>query len=1224
MIQSIRNYFLAITLFILGLALSTSVTTAALVDLSDAPLYVNPVKSNLIMAVDDSVSMDFEVLFPTNNGAMWWNTDDQSFTGRDQNDGWVGDGTINFNKAGVTENNPKWKRAVYLFPNGTRNGSRIFGDKKEHVAIPPFPQYAWARSPEYNKSYFDPAVTYKLWANYDGKTFGQIDKTQAPSDPVRGTHKFDLTDEVKTPNENFTFRLYKGMSIPDGTVYAEIENEDNKRKIKDWKTASEDIVIDDDFVDYGIEYFPATFYLPETTSLPDGFGYTGSIAQNGRGPDGTTVLNRYEIKSKNFSDDDAYDAAIQNFANWFSYYRKRHLAMRAGIGQSFTDIRNLRVGSFTINKRNGGVTMWDLGNTADRTTFYNTFYGYAGSGGTPNREALRYIGQQFERTDANAPITQSCQQNFATLFTDGYSTLWTGAGIGNADGAAGAPYQDMAPNTIADISMHYYNTNLRADLSAGNVPVPSACNATSPDPKLDCNTDPHMVTFGIVLAQKGKIFDVDMAATADPYANPPAWPTEFNTRGPSAIDDLWHATINGRGAMLNARTPSAISTSLKAVLNNIASRKSSAAAVALSTGSISASTRIYQAQFNTSTWVGKLLSFPINSDGSIGAELWNAGDLIPSAENRNIITYDGSDGVDFLWGNLNTDQKKALNTTIIGTSDVLGEDRLAYLRGNDSNESSNNGPFRGRPAGVLGDIINSAPIYVAAPAFRYSDTLESAAYTSFRSTNANRTPMVYTGANDGMLHGFDAATGIEKLAYVPGMIYDNLSRLTSPQYSHTYYVDGSPTVGDAFINDSWKTVLTGGLNAGGQGIYTLNITDPDNFDESDVLWEFTDSDDSDLGYTFSRPNIVRMANGVWAAVFGNGYNNTETDDHTSSTGDAVLFIVNLETGDLIKKISTMTGAAEDPLKTGRPNALATVTPIDSNSDTNIDAIYAGDLFGNVWKFDVSSSDPDDWQSAFGDSATTPEPLFTACASAASLCPKNKIQAITSRMDVGRGPLGNGIMVYFGTGKYVEPGDTSDLAIQTFYGILDQGSQITGRDSLLQQTIIFEGTTTTMDGSAPPFEVRITSDNSITSESGWYLDLVSPGGIAEGERVAGDPILNAGRIIFTTLTPDTAACSPGGKGWLMELDALSGSRLTYTPFDLTGDNKFTDGDLVKLPDGAIVAVSGKGGDEIPNTPGILNDGKREFKYISGSSANIDVIAESIDSPNTGRQSWQQLK
>src|SRR3569833_2796857 len=163
--------------------------------------------------------------------------------------------------------------------------------------------------------------------------------------------------------------------------------------------------------------------------------------------------------------------------------------------------------------------------------------------------------------------------------------------------------------------------------------------------------------------------------------------------------------------------------------------------------------------------------------------------------------------------------------------------------------------------------------------------------------------MVYVGANDGMLHGFDAATGVEKIAYVPARVYSNLSKLTAPTYTHRYIVDGTPSIGDAYYSNAWHTLLVGSLAGGGQGVFARDISNPDIFCESYatsvVLWEFTDTNDADLGYTFSRPNIVKMAIGVWAAVFGNGYNNTEADGSASGTKTAVRYIVNVQTGALI-------------------------------------------------------------------------------------------------------------------------------------------------------------------------------------------------------------------------------------------------------------------------------------------------------------------------------------
>src|SRR5262249_3273626 len=266
-------------------------------------------------------------------------------------------------------------------------------------------------------------------------------------------------------------------------------------------------------------------------------------------------------------------------------------------------------------------------------------------------------------------------------------------------------------------------------------------------------------------------------------------------------------------------------------------------------------------------------------------------------------------------------------------------------------------------------------------------------------------------------------------------------------YSHRYYVDGSPTVGDVQIDPNapsqWRTVLVGGLRAGGQGYFALDITDPSTFSESNesklVLWEFTDADDPDLGYTFSQLSIVRMANGRWAAVFGNGYNNALSDGHLNigpNAGHAMLYIVFLDGGldgkwtlgtDYIK-IDTKVG------DTNTPNGLGTPTPVDTNGDLTTEYIVAGDLRGNLWAFDVRDANPSNWKVEYMN-GSTPVPLFTAKDAAGNP------QPITARPEVGAHPeKRDGFVVYFGTGKYLELGDTSTTGVQTFYGIWDKHEQ----------------------------------------------------------------------------------------------------------------------------------------------------------------------------------------
>ncbi|ADE14081.1 fimbrial assembly protein [Nitrosococcus halophilus Nc 4] len=695
---------------------------------------------------------------------------------------------------------------------------------------------------------------------------------------------------------------------------------------------------------------------------------------------------------------------------------------------------------------------------------------------------------------------------------------------------------------------------------------------------------------------------------------------------------------------------------LTKAFDEIIEQTSSNSSVALNTGSISTDSHLYQARFNSGTWTGQLLDFPINSDGSLDTKNWEAAELLDevSNNNRKIVTYkpSTSSGIPFRWptdptspasSEMDVVQSTALDTDpATGTADGRGSERLDYIRGTEVSG------FRER-VHKLGDIVHSSPVYVGtAPQFRYPDTLETANYSTFKSTTS-REAMVYVGANDGMLHAFDATTGEERFAYVPNAVLENLNQLSDPNYNHRYYVDGTPTVVDAFFGSDWHTVLAGGLRGGGQGIFALDITTAPSTTTSEstiaskVLWEFTDADDPDLGYTFSEPNIVRMNNGKWAVVFGNGYNNTENDGNGSLTGNAVLFIVDAETGTLIKKIDTLVGKALDPTLQNRPNGLATVAPVDVNGDFIVDYIYGGDLFGNLWKFDVTSSNASSWDISFK-SGSTLFPLFTAKAA------DNSYQPITTRPQVGHHPTEpNTFMVYFGTGKYLETNDDSQSGqtTQTFYGIWDKNeSSLTSfnRSNLLQQEItqeVAQAFDTDGNGSADTtFEFRVTTGNTIdwSTHKGWYMDLVNTENNNTnnyGEKQVSDSLLRNGRIIFTTLIPSDELCDFGGTGWLMELDATNGGHLSFAPFDLNHDGIFDNADYINVGD-----TNGDSNDDyappggkkskvgIIPTPGVISgpgtNPRQEFKYTSGSTGNIEVTRENAGPGYAGRISWIQLR
>jgi type IV pilus assembly protein PilY1 len=708
----------------------------------------------------------------------------------------------------------------------------------------------------------------------------------------------------------------------------------------------------------------------------------------------------------------------------------------------------------------------------------------------------------------------------------------------------------------------------------------------------------------------------------------PSTTAEWDTNGDGVPDNYFFVTNAGQ-----------LETQLSNAFNAILTHSGSASAASVNSGTISSSTRIYQATFDTAAWGGALLSYKIAADGTIASVAdWDAGQLLPAPASRNILTTDSTGkGIPFEWANLSAAQKALLQP-----SDTLGSSRVAFLRGDRTTELSHSGGvFRNRES-ALGDIIDSSPVYMGTPPFRYSDTLESAPYSTFQTNEASRPAMIYVGANDGMMHGFDATTGVEKFAFVPTAVVPNLYQLTNPSYSHLYYVDGTPSVIDAFFGSAWHTVLAAGLNKGGREVYALDVTDPVNFTEANaatgkVLWEFTSTQDADLGYTYSRPAIVRMHNGKWAAVFGNGYNGT-------GTGHAVLYVLDIQTGTVIAKLDTGVGSATTP------NGLATPAVIDTDGDGVVDYAYAGDLQGNLWKFNLKDSSPANWAVAYK-SGTTPVPLFTAIDSSGNA------QPITERPQVGYGPGGQGLVVLFGTGKFLEAADrtvdTTNPRPQSFYGIFDANTGAatdvvsmtsTNRSTVLQQqTITFEGAVSVATGTDSSgntvntsYNVRVSSSNPVpASKHGWYIDLVSPVNGYEAEKQVTDPVLRNGRVIFTTTIPDSDVCAYGGRSWIMELNSLTGAQLSYSPFDLNGDKKFNDKDLVSVTiNGTVqqVSVTGLGStDGLLTKPGIISGGNVEYAVSSGTGGNSNTNGDHLDeytqNPGPGalgRQSWRQLR
>lgn len=805
-------------------------------------------------------------------------------------------------------------------------------------------------------------------------------------------------------------------------------------------------------------------------------------------------------------------------------------------------------------------------------------------------------GYAGDRQPYNSPIQYRCQKNFAIVITDGLPTMdyniHDASGDVSIDGKRLPNWDGINDDNVSSRNQDREGTNKFID-------------------------DVAMFARDIDFFTAADGVDITGESWDDPAHKQQNMFTY--TIGFQLDNELLEQTAaKGSGRYLTANNAQELKDALTSTLSDIASRVLSSSSAAASSGT-AVNADIFFPSYNSSGWSGELRKE--NPDGS---EAWKASEKIPSHSSRKIYFNDSGTAKTFKWNNLSSSMR-----SFFGNYDRLGGNGssvLDFLRGDRTNESSTG--YRIRSA-VLGDIVNSTPAFVGKPDFGYPVNLESASYSDFKAQYENRREMVYVGANDGMLHGFDAETGVEKFAFIPASVMRNLPKLSDPNYDHTYYVDGSPTVVDAFVKANgtgqkkWRTVLVSGLNAGGQSIFAIDVTDPSSLNASSFMWEFTDPD---LGYTYSRPAIVRLADGRWAAVFGNGYNSTQkadsADTEVSSSGNAVLFIVDLNDGSLIKKIDTGVGADQDPVAgKSRPNGLGTVAPVDYNQDSIVDYVYAGDLFGNLWKFDLTPSNPQDGSSMRMEVAFGGNPLFTARFSQGGTTHYQPIMvAPDARPTVGRHPMG-GYMVYFGTGKYIETFDRSidGAGMQSFYAIWDKdlggsSTPVSGRSSLLEQKILSEGTESFGSTSAT---VRKVSNYSVNwgNQLGWYIDFDQ--NTPYYERVVVTPTLRNDKVFFPTTIPllKDDPCDNDSDSWLMSLDALTGGRLSYNTFDLNKDRifDFNDG----FSDGSTVS-GWKFNSEIQKPTVLVDEDKEQWVLSDGTRIQTNP-GEGFE----GRQSWREI-
>jgi hypothetical protein len=1083
--------------------------------ISDVPLdaRLRPKPASLMFLLDDSGSMDYEIITSASDGL---------FNG---------------------------KYYVYSYPNVNR--ARISSDTSleaynEHDKW----KSQWSRV---NKMFYNPEVSYAPWPTFVGTPSSQLPAVAADGlahaniyrprfhpwysqdcidalNLENGVAGANLTNCNTTTDNNNTFPMDDVFLQFTGTANISIINAhyytwddkngdgmvtytdtNNNDQVDAGETVNEDIYLVN--LKNPIEYYKV---INNTLQVSD------SNLQRVTATALPTTVKTYVPAA----DADAWKKERQNWADWFSYYRKRTLAATGAVAKVITQMEDVEVGIRTINYNadtNYGISQAvlpvNVAGVADRTNdLLQLLYGFqVASLMTPLRKGLQAVGQYFDDTDTStggigiSPYNtkedgDECKQVFTILLTDGY---WNGKdpepAFGNADGDNGAPYADTFSDTLADVAMTYFDK----DLSKLENLVPDGVH-----------THQHMVTYTVAFGIYGSLNPEDYDFNQGRY---PTWP-QPNT-DPRKVDDLWHAAVNGHGKFMSTSRPDELVASMLEIMNDIGTRIGSGASVSVNGDemyeSINDQVRMFQTTYNSGDWYGDLQAYQINTTtGEVMTSnpVWSAEDKLAAKlgaagagyTNRVIGTFDGTSGKPFRWSNLTALQQQQLAPYFIAssTSGLTGEHVLNYLRGDKTNEVTNtSGEFRERDsAHPLGDFIHSMA--------RYQEDV------------------LYVGGNDGMLHAFratDTGGGEELFAYVPNLVFGNLRELADPVYKHAFYVDNTPDTQKMRT----KTMLVGGLGKGGKGYYCLDITDAataitsESVLASRVKWEYPASpalllsgstftfssgtgtggndviadsanqftsakgfvvgksitiiganyndgtnsgtndgvykikqvaadgsflevasgsfisnygngknlritasiSDQDMGYSFSKaffietndPNISSGDTAGWAVIFGNGYG--------SENGTASLYIINPADGTVLKKIET---------KVGPFNGLSTPNAVDVNNDLKVDYVYAGDLLGNMWKFDLTSTDHTKWQVAYcenGDTTNhcldtfgriTPKPLFAGLAG----------QSITASPDVMRHDSNLGYMVIFGTGKYLGESDLASTTVQSLYGIWD--------------------------------------------------------------------------------------------------------------------------------------------------------------------------------------------
>ena len=906
----------------------------------------------------------------------------------------------------------------------------------------------------------------------------------------------------------------------------------------------------------------------------------------------------------------------QNFANWYTYYRNRNMLARGAMMEAFGAVpapaaaasAPFRVGFGRINKVSASVdgvaTTVIESNTATyggggvraftqarKNQLFKWLEDVPASGGTPLPAALDTIGTYYSRTDNRGPYTddpsvtntvadnKTCRRSYQLMVTDGY---WNGApSVGDQDSTAGTtigsytfqantkPYSDGIANTLADVAMKYWKNDLQPGMA-------NQVRAGSDDPSFWQNMSNYMVGLGV----RGNL---------DPNSDLPALLNGSKTWGvpspsaavPANIDDLWHAALNSRGNYYSAKDPAALAGAVANALSGAQGGVGATAGVATVSSTLENGNRKYVPTYDANVWSGDLSALPLDANGQATAAAWKAASRLPAWGSRNIYAWDTAPlanpatpgAVNFSWADMSSANQAALGT-LSAVPAAYTADFIDFLRGDHSKEGAGL-PFRSRAnAGgnpfALGDFVNSNPVLIKGifdGGYHGLALGGATAYQTFLTAKAAREAVLFVGGNDGMLHGFKdvnspvagapthATDGAEVFAYVPRATFPNLYKLSDKTYGstvpHQYFVDGPQNEADAYVrgpggipgtlagSPSWRNYLLGSLGAGGRAVYALDVTTSPNLNANNVRWEISSADDADLGYVLAPIEVGVLQNGQWVAIFGNGF--------SSGSGKAVLFVVDLETA-AIRKLEVDSSG----------NGLGGVG-ILRNGSGQIVSLYAGDLKGNLWKFDYTAGSPT-FSTSGGTAPFTvnggTSPFFQAQTTGGTA------QPITQQPSIFNHSQGGHILV-FGTGKLFASADVTDPIVQSIYGVWDKPADSFARP--LQRTNLSSRTLSAQLGTGASSAVTFYNLAGLpmdwTTQRGWVMNLST---ILTGGRVIYPTTRFTSKLVLATVVApaqSAAVCaSSNGVGADLVFEVESGLPNSSPVFDTNGNGVFSGGDF----------------------------------------------------------------